>query len=224
VPGPLAASDAVDAVDALLFDLGGVVLGIDFHRIFAAWARAAGRDPAEVAAAFAFDEAFHRHERGELDDAAWFAHVDRRLGLGLGPDAIAAGWAEIFTGPVPGMHALLERARRSRPTYLFSNTNPAHHRQFCVEYAAQLAPFERCFMSFELGARKPEARAFEAVARTIGVPPGRILFVDDTDANVAGARAAGLRAERVRSADDAHAALARHEVRIDGAAADSTDR
>lgn len=209
---------APGAVDALLFDLGGVVLGIDFHRVFAAWARAAGRDPAEVAAAFAFDEAFHRHERGELDDAGWFAHVDRRLELGVGPDAIAAGWAEIFTGPVPGMHALLERVRRQRPTYLFSNTNPAHHRQFAVEYAAALAPFERCFLSFELGARKPEARAFDAVARAIGVPPGRILFVDDTEANVLGARAAGLRAERVRSVDDALAALARHDVPLDGAA------
>ncbi|MEI7444947.1 MAG: HAD family phosphatase [Burkholderiales bacterium] len=207
-PGP------TGPVDALLFDLGGVVLGIDFHRVFTAWARAAGRDPADVAAAFAFDEAFHRHERGELDDAGWFAHVDRRLGLGLGEAAMAAGWAEIFTGPVPGMHALLERARRLRPTYLFSNTNPAHHRQFGVEYAAQLAPFERCFLSFEIGARKPEARAFDAVARAIGVPAGRILFVDDTDANVEGARAAGLLAERVRSADDARAALARHGLEL----------
>jgi putative hydrolase of the HAD superfamily len=113
---------------------------------------------------------------------------------------------------MPGMHALIDAARARRPTYLFSNTNPAHHRQVDLEHAALLAAFARCFMSYEIGARKPEARAFAAVARAIGVPPSRILFFDDTEVNVVGARDAGLRAELVRSADEAHAALARHGV------------
>jgi putative hydrolase of the HAD superfamily len=209
-PSPAPADAAT--VEALLFDLGGVVLGIDFGRVFAAWARAAGRPPDTVAAAFEFDEAYRRHERGELDDAGFFAHVDRRLALGIGIDGVAAGWREIFTGPVPGMQALVDAARVRRPAYLFSNTNLAHHRQFGLEYAALLAPFARCFMSYEIGARKPEARAFAAVARSIGVPPSRILFFDDTEVNVEGARDAGLRAELVRSADDARTALARHGV------------
>ena len=209
VPGP------ARAVEALLFDLGGVVLGIDFGRVFAAWARAAGRDPAAVADAFAFDDAYRRHERGELADDAYFAHVDRAPGLGLGAAGIALGWRAIFTGPVPGMRALVEQVRARRPTYLFSNTNAAHHRQFGAEYPELLAPFERCFMSYELGLRKPDAPAFEAVARRIGVAPSRILFVDDTVANVEGARAVGMRAETVRSAAQARDALARHGVPLD---------
>jgi putative hydrolase of the HAD superfamily len=59
-----------------------------------------------------------------------------------------------------------------------------------------------------MGLRKPERAAFERVARAIGVAPGRILFFDDTEANVAGARAAGFQAVHVRSPEDVAAALA----------------
>jgi putative hydrolase of the HAD superfamily len=47
------------------------------------------------------------------------------------------------------------------------------------------------------------------VAGDIGVPLGRILFFDDTTANVDGARAAGVQAVHVRGPEDVRAAVAR---------------
>jgi putative hydrolase of the HAD superfamily len=60
------------AADALLFDLGRVVIDIDFDRTVARWAAHAGCDPADLAARFSRDDAYQRHERGELDDACIF--------------------------------------------------------------------------------------------------------------------------------------------------------
>ena len=42
---------------------------------------------------------------------------------------------------------------------------------------------------------KPEPAYFEAIIDTIKVAPERVLFLDDHEPNVHGARAAGLRAE-----------------------------
>ena len=57
--------------------------------------------------------------------------------------------------------------------------------------------------------RKPDPEAFAEVARRMGVTPEEVLFFDDTEENVIGARAAGLRAVLFRTVEDASAALAR---------------
>lgn len=200
------------AIEALLFDLGGVVIGIDWERVFAAWAAMAGVTAAEIERRFEFGEDYHRHERGELDDEAFFEATAKALALPLTARQVGEGWARIFTGPVPGMHALLESLAPRYPLYLFSNTNGAHYQQWASDYARELAPFRRMFLSHELGRRKPEPAAFAAIAAAIGVPLSRILFFDDTLVNVEGARAVGMPAAQVRGAEDVAAVLHRYGI------------
>ncbi|MGC8826054.1 MAG: HAD family hydrolase [Anaerolineae bacterium] len=54
--------------------------------------------------------------------------------------------------------------------------------------------FDVIGISAEIGRRKPDAGAFQWIAEQLGVPIGRILFVDDKPRNVEAARAAGMRA------------------------------
>ena len=196
--------------DALLFDLGGVLIDVDPGRAFAYWARAIDGDPRALARRYVPGELYARHERGEISEACWFAALRAQLGLdGLADDAIAAGWNALLGDAIPGVAALLERASERWPLYLFSNTNRTHEAVWARRHAALLAPFARRFVSFELGLRKPEPGAFAAVARAIGVPAGRILFFDDLEANIEGARRAGLQAVHVRGTADMEAAIAR---------------
>jgi HAD superfamily hydrolase (TIGR01509 family) len=55
--------------------------------------------------------------------------------------------------------------------------------------------FDEQFYSFELGFAKPEAGYFQAIMDRINVAPSRILFIDDHDGNVAGAREMGIQSE-----------------------------
>lgn len=75
-------------------------------------------------------------------------------------------------------------------------TNQEQHRGAYMKSALGFeSVFDNCFYSYELGASKPDPNFFGEVVRRIGTEPSSVFFVDDTDANVAGARAAGLRAE-----------------------------
>jgi len=56
--------------------------------------------------------------------------------------------------------------------------------------------FDVSCYSFELGVAKPDPAFFAEAARRIGAPPAQILFIDDSVANVDGARSAGLAAEQ----------------------------
>lgn len=69
------------AVEVLLFDLGRVVLDIDWKPVFDHWARAAGIDAQRLHRRFNQDEAYDAHERGELTAAQYFASLRKSLAI-----------------------------------------------------------------------------------------------------------------------------------------------
>ncbi|MGH8673569.1 MAG: HAD family hydrolase [Burkholderiales bacterium] len=194
-------------VDALLFDLGGVLVEIDFNRAFQAWANAAQIPASRIAARFSFDGPYEAHERGEIGASEYFAHLRASLGVALTDDLLLMGWNQIFVGPVAEIGRLLQYLAKSFPLYLFSNTNRAHRAFWQSRYAGLLAPFSEIFCSCDMGARKPSAGAFLEVCRRIGVAPARIAFFDDHAENVLGARETGLLAYEAHSAADIREAL-----------------
>ena len=203
-PAPLAPNSA----DALLFDLGRVVLDIDFNKVVTSWAGHAGCEPAHLTGKFTPDEAWRRHERGEISDAEFFANLRASLGIELSDQQFLEGWNAIFAGEMPGIAAMLARAGQRLPLYAFSNTNSAHVDHFSQAYAGVLGHFREIFLSSSMGLRKPEAAAYDHVVKAIGVPASRIVFFDDVAENIEGARARGLAAVHVRSPDDIARALA----------------
>jgi putative hydrolase of the HAD superfamily len=196
------------SADALLFDLGRVVLDIDFNKTVACWAGHATCEPAHLLGRFTRDEIYHRHERGEISDGQFFAALRASLGVELSDIQFLEGWNAIFTGEMPGIAPLLARAAKRLPLYAFSNTNAAHVEHFSKVYADVLGHFREMFLSSSIGLRKPDAQAYDHVVKAIGLPAGRIVFFDDLAENIEGARARGLTAVHVRSPDDVAESLA----------------
>lgn len=179
-------------IEALLFDLGGVLVEVDWNRAFRAWSAASGVPAADLAKRFRRDAAYEAHECGTLTDARFFDALRKTLGVDLGDDAMLAGWNAILGEPFPGVRDLLQTLSKSKAIYVFSNTNVAHVAHWKPLYRELLAPAREVIVSCEIGCRKPEPHAFRLVAQRIGVPPGAIAFFDDLEENVQGARAAGM--------------------------------
>ena len=199
---------APDNADALLFDLGRVVLDVDFTGVLASWAGHAGCEPSDIAARFAPDETYFHHERGTITDAAFFDSLRTSLGIAISDEQFLEGWNAIFVGEMDGIAALLARASQHLPLYAFSNTNRPHVETFTRMYPDVLGHFREIYISSTMGMRKPEAEAFDHVVNGIGVPASRIIFFDDLAENIQGARARGLKAVHVRSVSDVADALA----------------
>ena len=193
--------------DALLFDLGHVVLNIDFSKALSCWAGYAGCPAADLAARFVRDEHYRRHETGGIEDAAYFASLRNSLGIALSDTQFLEGWNAIFAGEMPGIAPLLARAAARMPLYAFSNTNRPHVEYFSKAHAGLLGHFTKLYLSSTIGLRKPDAAAYDHVVKAIGVPAGRIVFFDDLAENIQGARAYGLTAIHVKSTADVAGAL-----------------
>lgn len=197
-------------IDALLFDLGGVIIDIDFERVWRSWARDAGCPVEGIRHSVGRDEAYLRYECGEIPLAEYLAHLRSAMKVGLTDDQLLAGWNDIFVGEMRGIAALLADLESRIPLYAFSNTNRAHEEVWSVRFADVLTRFKKVFVSSTIGLRKPDRAAFDHVVADMGVPASAVVFFDDTFENVEGARAAGLQAEHTKSTADIIAALERY--------------
>jgi len=197
-------------IKALLFDLGGVVIGIDWEHVFESWAKHSPLSPDEMCRRFKMDNAYEQHERGELSEAGYFAHLRPLLEFEGNDEAFRNGWNAVFVGEIEETVEVLRRLRSRIPLYLLSNSNPTHEAFWKGAHSDTIALFSKVFVSSTLGHRKPERAAFDMVARETGIELKSMLFFDDTLENVEGARAAGLEAVLVTGPTDVTQALSRY--------------
>ncbi|MCX7174053.1 MAG: HAD family phosphatase [Proteobacteria bacterium] len=205
--GGLPSSAAKPKTQALLFDLGGVLIDFDFSRAFRAWQPLSRLSLGEISEAFQFDAEYEKHERGEITAFEYFDHLRAMLALEHDYHRIAQGWNSIFIGEIPETLAMAQAARTQLTCSAFTNTNVTHQVHWSAQFPMVASSLDRVFASHQIGYRKPERQAFEHVARELGVPLGSIMFFDDLPENVQGAESAGLQAVLVRSPGDVRSAL-----------------
>jgi glucose-1-phosphatase len=92
------------------------------------------------------------------------------------------------------------------PTGCLSNTNSIHWNAHFAKWAL-MTGFDHSFLSFEIGAVKPDQELFQFVADAIAAPPERTLFLDDNILNIDAALSFGFQAHRVKGVSEARRAL-----------------
>jgi HAD superfamily hydrolase (TIGR01509 family) len=152
-------------------------------------------------------EAWFAFERGEIDEAAYFARWIDEAGPPVDPmaflDAMAEGYAWL-----PGIEALLaDLCAQGQALHVLSNYPPWYAtieaRLGLSRYAAWTA------VSCRTGLRKPDPAAFLDAAARVGRTADACVFVDDRPENVEAAAAVGMRAVRFTGAAALRADLAR---------------
>jgi 2-haloacid dehalogenase len=114
--------------------------------------------------------------------------------------AFETDWGDIIAGPIPGIPELLDRLRRKGvPLYGLSNIS-AEKLPILVSRCAFLERFERIVVSAEIGVNKPDPRLFGYFLEQTGRRKEELLFIDDREENVDGARRAGWSALRFADA------------------------
>jgi putative hydrolase of the HAD superfamily len=197
----------LNSVDALLFDLGGVVIEIDFDRVFSHWALYSNQNLETIKSRFTFDSYYERHERGEIEASEYFASLRRSLGIDITDEKFIAGWNSIYVGEIPGVATVLSDVKEKLPIYAFTNSNSTHQLVWSKKFGQVLNLFRDVFVSSEMRKRKPESAAYKTISREIGVKPEHILFFDDSLENIAGAKKIGMQAVHVKSPDDIEISL-----------------
>ena len=176
-----------------IFDLGNVIVDIDFNRVLGAWSDFSRVPLATLRQNFTMGEAFHQHERGEISDEAFAEAFCHEMDLSLSYEQFSHGWQAVFVGLRPEvidvMHRLREQGHR---VVVLSNTNRLHTTYWPDEYPEVRAAADHIYLSQEMGMRKPEARIYQKVLELEGFSADDTVFFDDNADNIAGANHLGL--------------------------------
>ena len=206
------------APDTVVFDLGGVLAAPD--RLVPTLAGLAGVPESRFEAAYWA----HRegHDLGGTDGDYWSAVLadcgltgpTRAADPGLpGADTLparlsaadAVQWTQLLPGPAALVDALALAGVR-----LGLLSNAPHSLGVACRAAQWAAAFDALVFSGDQGIVKPDRRIYDLTASVLAAEPARLLFFDDRADNVAGARAAGWRAEVWAGTEVARAMLCGH--------------
>jgi putative hydrolase of the HAD superfamily len=195
----------VSAPRAVLLDLAGVLADFDRNGRTARLASAAGVSPQEVDARLYDSGLVAAADAGEVSADEFRAELRGRLAL---PDDETTErlWASAFS-PDPAAVAVLAGLDPGLPRGVLSNNDALLARVLPRLLPEVFAGMDPIAFAGALGAAKPDAEAYLLAVAPWGLDPADVLFVDDSAANVDGARAAGLRAERAAGAEELAAVL-----------------
>jgi len=195
---------ALDALDGVILDFGGVLYDIDYDAPPRAFAALGDPDFASLYHQASQSSWFDDLETGTLDRDTFYGHLRARCAPGTTVEEVHAAWCCILTGmPAERAELVMHLGARTR-LFLLSNTNAIHARVFEEDLRTTLpdaeafwASFEAAHYSQDLGLKKPHPETFLHVCQRHGLAPERTLFLDDSEQHVRGADQAGLHAHHL---------------------------
>lgn len=178
-----------------IFDLGNVVVDIDFSRALGAWSHYSGVPLAVLRQHFTMGRAFEQHERGEISDEAFAQALCHELGITLSFEQFAAGWQAIFVDVRAEVLEIMHQLRRQgNRVVILSNTNNLHTQYWPQQFPLVEQAVDALYLSQDLGMRKPEPAIYHEVLKREQTRADLTVFFDDVPANIEAARAVGIEA------------------------------
>lgn len=194
---------------AVVFDLGGVLVDVDFMRACRRLEAAGGAPAADICRTIVNGADKAGFDTGRLSPQEFAARCCASAGVSLPYAAFADIWCDIFAEQRE-VTVLLDEIGKKADLLLLSNTDPLHLEYIRGHYGF-LGKFRRMVLSYEVGHAKPARQIFEH-ALGLCAAGTRMIYFDDVAEYAAAARACGLPAEQYVDAAGLRRDLARFGV------------
>jgi putative hydrolase of the HAD superfamily len=188
----------LSSFDTIIFDLGGVVINLDYYKTTRAFEALGLANFGEMYSQAAQTGLFDDFEKGKSSVPYFLNKLIDFLPTGTTANQVVEAWnAMILDFPKENLQ-LLEALKLSHKTFLLSNTNEIHiqkvhqHLQLVSPHKTLHPYFEKVYFSSDIGMRKPDAEIFEFVLNENKLDPTKTLFIDDTEQHILGAKKLGI--------------------------------
>lgn len=188
-------------VTTLLFDLGNVLFDLDIPATERAFASLLGDRRVQFSDWAVRNRFFERYEKGEITDKEFVETIGSQCQSEVSEDEVITAWNAMLIGMPESRLTWLKELRKTYQVALLSNTNALHItkvRQWLQQEHGIMhfeeTYFDRVYYSHEIGARKPETRAYQMVIQDLETAVTSTLFIDDVQANIQGAQQLGIQA------------------------------
>jgi putative hydrolase of the HAD superfamily len=181
-------------IKAVILDLGVVIINIDQEKTLRAFERL-GIDLEDINESLPI---FKQYEKGEISNEDFILSLKNALKGNATNEQIITAWNAMILDIPTHRFRLIEELRKQYDIHLLSNTNSIHINEI-RGYIAKHHPnedwhntFDKIFLSYEIGHRKPDAAIYEHVLKEINLKANETIFIDDSLANIKGAEKLGI--------------------------------
>jgi len=193
-------------IRAVLFDLGNVIVPVDFSLCHQALSAVCPHPPQDVPRIVGGSGLAKKYEKGQIATEDFVQETCRLLDMNVSFEEFWELWGRIFLPETLIPESLFESLRQRHRLLLLSNTNAMHFRMAKERYPL-LRHFDGYVLSYEVGSLKPAPEIYrEAIARA-GCGAEECFFTDDILGNVEAARKEGMEAVQFQSFDQLQADL-----------------
>lgn len=193
--------------NAIIFDLGGVLIDIDYQKTIDAFVQLGMVDFNSIYNQASQQKLFSDYETGQISTQYFINQLIPFLKPGTSPNKVVEAWNAMILSVPKEKIALLENLKSNYPLYLLSNTNDLHVPEVRKEWAKVTEKpmesyFKTIYFSHELHQRKPDAIIFENVCERENLDPKATLFIDDSLQHIEGAASIGLQTYHLKKSTD----------------------
>lgn len=181
----------------IIFDLGAVIINIDHSLTAKAFANIGLNTNGEKFQNVQ-QQLFDSFEKGKISSNDFRSTIKSYFKDSPNDSEIDVAWnAMLLDLPIERLH-LLQKLKTTHRTFLLSNTNEIHfnaisdYLQDQFEIADLTGFFERSYLSYKLGMRKPDPEIYDLVLTENDLDPAKTVFIDDSMANIGGAKKLGI--------------------------------
>ena len=164
-------------IQAILFDLGKVLIHFNFEQAFRRLSKHCRYSPQEIENFFIQSGLEVLYDGGKISSRSFYEKFKKALGLRLGFTTFERIWNGVFT-PVPGMNRLVGQLEKRYRLVLISNTN-AMHFSYALKHYPVLKKFDHYVLSYKEKVRKPDERIYRQAAKACRAKPREIFYIDD---------------------------------------------
>jgi len=183
----------------IIFDLGGVLLNIDFSLTQRAFAELGMKNAAEKFGQHMQLGFFDQLDRGEISDEEFFEKVKAEMPADTSHNDIRSAWNTMVLDFPEENYSLLKKLASRYRLFLMSNTNSIHFPEYQKQMQEKFGIsgldelFEKAYYSFEIGKRKPEPDFFELILQENHLNAEETVFIDDTHSNAIASAKCGIK-------------------------------
>ncbi|AWO01428.1 hypothetical protein DLD77_06845 [Chitinophaga alhagiae] len=188
----------MQGIKNIIFDLGGVLLNINYQLTNKAFTDLGVKNFTELYSQFHANALFEDLETGRVSDEDFIEQLRPHIPGEVTSQQIIDAWnAMLLDFPLARLQ-LLQQLRLHCNLYLLSNTNAIHLREVnkILERSRGIpslgAFFDKSYYSHLIGFRKPEKEAYQVILDENHLRPEETLFIDDTLPNVDAASHLGI--------------------------------
>ena len=191
----------------IVFDLGGVLVDLDFKAAINGLQKAGFANVKEQLQAFDREGIFQKFELGEMSADEFRSAIRENSTVSLTDEEVDGLWNAMLLEVPREKLELILHLRGKYMVYLLSNTNSIHWDYVCknaFNYRGFRVNdyFEETFLSYEMHLAKPDKAIFEKVLEEANLLPEETIFIDDSEANCKAASELGIHTHHYHIGED----------------------